>query len=35
MLTMVVGFWHVYIKLIINQKLHAVKTLELLNQQNT
>ena len=29
-----VGFWHVYIKLIINQKLHAVKTLEL-NQQNT
>ena len=33
MLTMV-GFWHVYIKLIINQKLHAVKTLEL-NRQNT
>ena len=29
-----VGFWHVYIKLIINQKLHAVKTLEL-NGQNT
>ena len=34
MLTMVVGFWHVHIKLIINRELHALKTLEL-NRQNT